>query len=121
MRWNVLYLTLLFSIVLIVGCSNNEEVLENSTDLKDENYSVRKTAWDFLHKKGWNNMSNKDLETAVVTTTIVDNHVELLDQNYEGKEVLSVSFKDKENTVVGTPIILVDIDSNKVVGYIPSE
>lgn len=36
--------------ILIVGCSNNE-VLENSTDLKDENYSVRKIAWDFLHKK----------------------------------------------------------------------
>ncbi|RTQ96578.1 hypothetical protein [Lysinibacillus telephonicus] len=120
MRWNVLYLTLLFSMILIVGCSNNE-VLENSTDLKDENYSVRKIAWDFLHKKGWNDTANKDWETAVVTTIIVDNYVELLDQNYEGKEVLAVSFKDKENTVVGTPIILVDIDSNKVVGYIPSE
>lgn len=120
MRWNILYLTLLFSMILIVGCSNNE-VLENSTDLNNENYSVRKIAWDFLHKKGWNNSANKEWETAVVTTTIIDDHVELLDQNYSKKKVLSVSFKDKGNTVIVTPIILVDIDSNKVVGYIPSE
>jgi hypothetical protein len=41
-----------------------------------------------------------------VKKTIVDNGYELLDDNYEGKEVLSVSFEDKENSVVGTPLIL---------------
>ena len=51
----------------------------------------------------------------------VNNKFELLDSNYEGMEVLSVSFEDKENIVVATPIILIDPDTNKVIGYMRSE
>ena len=40
---------------------------------------------------------------------------------YVGKEVAAVSFQDKENVVNGTPLILVDLDTNAVVGYMPSE
>lgn len=39
---------------------------------------------------------------------VVDNSYELLAGTYEDKEVLIVSFEDKVNVVIGTPLILVD-------------
>ncbi|MGB5946964.1 hypothetical protein [Paenisporosarcina sp.] len=45
----------------------------------------------------------------------------MLDTRYEGNEVAAVSFHDKDNVVVGTPLILVDLETNEVVGYMPSE
>ena len=50
-----------------------------------------------------------------------DDSYELLDETYEGKEVLSVSFEDKKNVVVGTPLILVAPDTNEVIGYMLGE
>ena len=52
---------------------------------------------------------------------IANNSYELLDKTYEGKEILIVSFEDKENVVVGTPLILIDPNLNEVIGYMPGE
>lgn len=120
MKWKLLYLLItVFVMLLVVGCSNNEDV-ENS-EITDEYENVREVAWEFIKEKGWNDTAKEDWESAEVKNVIADNNYELLDNTYEGKELLVVSFTDKENVVVGTPSILVDPENNEVVGYMPGE
>ncbi|MFD1738694.1 hypothetical protein ACFSCX_19425 [Bacillus salitolerans] len=83
--------------------------------------NIRETAWNFLKEKGWSDSAKGEWKSATVTKIIVSEEYELLDKSYDGKEVFSVQFEDKENVVASTPIILVDSDTNKVIGYIPGE
>lgn len=86
------------------------------------NYSkIKEIAWSFLEENGWSNSAKKEWKSGTVTKVIVNKDYKLLDKNYKGKEVFSVSFKDKKNSVTSTPIILVDADTNKVIGYMPGE
>ena len=100
MRKVVLYLALTVFSALLIGCSESQNA-ENQSDTDGYN-EVRKTAWNFVK-------------------VVVDNNYEFLDKNYEGKEALSVSFEDKKNSVVSTPLILIEPDTNKVIGYMTSE
>jgi len=91
-------------------------------DSSEDGYElVRKAAWEFIHKKGWSQSAKGNWQNAKVEIIITDQSYELLDTQYEGKQVASVSFQDKDNVVVGTPLILVDLDSHEVVGYMHSE
>ena len=120
LRKVVLYLVItVFSALLLVGCSENQNT-ENQRET-DGYYEVREAAWNFVKEKGWNNTANENWQSAEVIKVIVDNNFELLDKNYEGMEVLSVSFEDKVNSVVATPLILIEPDTNKVIGYMLSE
>ena len=120
MKMKLLYLAITaFLILLVVGCSNNQDV-GNITDT-DSYENVRKIAWEFIEEKGWNDAAKEGWQSAKVKKMIADNSYELLDKTYEGKEVLIVSFEDKENVVVGTPLILVDPDLNVVIGYMAGE
>ncbi|MBM7661118.1 hypothetical protein JOC85_001890 [Bacillus mesophilus] len=83
--------------------------------------NIGEIAWNFLKEKGWSESAHEELKSATVTKVLVTKEYELLEQNYEGKEVFSVSFEDKENSVVSTSIILVDVATNKVIGYLPGE
>ncbi|QOR64963.1 hypothetical protein IM538_14050 [Cytobacillus suaedae] len=83
--------------------------------------SIKEIAWNFLKEKGWNDRANDEWGKASVTKVLVNDDYELVDKSYEGKEVFSVSFEDKENTVVGTPIVLVDADTDRVIGYMPGD
>ncbi len=103
----------------LVGCSNYQEV-GNITDT-DSYDKVREVAWEFIEEKGWNDTAKEGWKSARVKRIIADNSYELLDKTYERKEVLSVSFEDKENVVVGTPLILVDPILNEVIGYMAGE
>ena len=117
MKLKLLYLAI--TILLLVGCSNNQDV-GNITDT-DSYEKVREVAWEFIEEKGWNDTAKEDWKSAKVKKIIADNSYELLDKTYEGREVLTVSFEDKKNVVAGTPVILVDPDLNKVIGYIAGE
>ncbi|SES44437.1 hypothetical protein [Psychrobacillus sp. OK032] len=121
MKLKFLYLTItVFSIGIIIGCTNKQVIEENTNDT--DNYGdVRAVAWEFINEKGWNDRAKEDWQSAKVKKTIADNSYELLDKTYDGKEVLTVSFEDKNSVVIGTPSILVDPDSNEVIGYMPSE
>ena len=120
MKLKLLYIALtVFFMLLLVGCSNNKDA-GNATD-KDEYGKVREVAWRFVEEKGWSTTAKEGWQSAEVNKTIADNSYELLDKTYEGKEVLSVSFEDQENVVVGPPLILVDPDTNEVIGYMPGE
>ncbi|MBO0587163.1 hypothetical protein [Sporosarcina sp. E16_8] len=120
MKLKFLFLTITALLtLLIVGCSNNQDV-GNITD-SDRYENVRKIAWEFIEEKGWNDTAKEEWESGEVKKVIADNSYELLDKTYEGKEILIVSFEDKENSVVGTPLILVDPDINEVIGYMAGE
>ncbi|WP_226669660.1 hypothetical protein [Metabacillus litoralis] len=91
-------------------------------DIISYNYSkIREIAWNFLEEKGWSDRAKEEWKSAKVSKIIVTKDYELLDKDYKGKEVFSVSFEDKENIIASTPIILVDADTNKVIGYMPGE
>ncbi|WP_342543611.1 hypothetical protein MHH33_08845 [Paenisporosarcina sp. FSL H8-0542] len=118
LRFFSLTLTVL-SILLICGCSTKQdEVNSKGTDSYER---IRKVAWDFIEEKGWGGSAIADWKSADVKKTIADNSYELLDKTYEGKEVLRVSFIDQEDVVVGPPLILVDPETNEVIGYMPGE
>ena len=120
MKLKILYLAITaFLILLLVGCSNNQDV-GNINDT-DSNEKVREVAWAFIEEKGWNDTAKEDWQNAKVQQIIADNSYELLDKTYEGKEILTDSFEDKENVVVGTPLILVDPNLNEVIGYMAGE
>jgi hypothetical protein len=116
MKWGLLFTVLIFSLILIVGCTNNEKM-----KIKDDHHNVRKVAWDFIDEKGWNDRAKGDWGNAIVTKSIVNSSAELIEKNYTDQKVFFVTFHEKENVVVGVPVILVDIQSNKVIGYIPVE
>ena len=105
--------------LLLVGCSNNQDA-GNATN-KDEYGKVREVAWKFVEAKGWTDTSKEDWQSAEVNKAIADNSYELLDKAYEGREILTVSFEDKVNVVVGTPLIRVDSETNEVIGYMAGE
>lgn len=120
MKKLVLFLVVtVFVALLLVGCSDNQNA-ENQSETDGYN-EVREIAWDFVKDKGWNGTAKENWQSAEVKKVVIDNNYELLDKTYEGKEVLSVSFEDKENSVVGTPLILIEPDTSKVIGYMPSE
>lgn len=82
---------------------------------------IREIAWNFLEKRGWSDSAKEEWKSAAVTKIIVNKDYELLDKNYKGNGVFSVLFEDKENIVVSTPIILVNAETNNVIGYMPGE
>ena len=108
-----------FLILLVFGCSNNQDV--GNITKTDSYEKVREVAWDFIEEKGWTDTAKEGWQSAKVEKIIADSSYELLDKTYEGKEILSVSFEDKEYVVAGTPVILVDPDLNKIIGYIAGE
>lgn len=119
MRKMLLYLVMgAFGATLLVGCGNSNA--ENPNAVDDYN-QAREAAWAFLNEKGWNDMAKENWQNAEVTLVVADGDYEFLDSSYEGEAVLAVSFEDQENLVVAPPVILIDDDTNKVVGYLPSE
>ena len=117
MKLKFLYLAI--AVFLLVGCSNSQDV-KNSTDT-DSYEKVREVAWEFIEEKGWNGTAKEGWQSAKVKKVIADSSYELLDKTYEGKEIVIVSFEDKENVVAGTPLILVDPTRNEVIGYMAGE
>lgn len=112
-------ISVLCVLFFIAGCSNNQD---NMNAINKDGYDdARESAWDFVKEKGWDDRAEENWQSANVTKTIADNNSEFLDNDYEEKELLLISFKDKENVVLGTPSILIAPDTNKVIGYMPSE
>ena len=114
-----MYIGLTFiTILLSTACTNQ---VDTGFIYTDEDDVVKEAAWGFIEEKGWSDSINKDWQSAKVEKIMADKKFELFDTTYEGKEVLSVSFSDSVNMVIGTPIILVAPDTNEVIGYMPSE
>lgn len=108
---------------LVTGCVNEEQKIDvqKRVEVEENYFKIRELAWNFLKERGWHSRAKEDWESSTVTKIIVNEKYELLDKSYEGKEVFSVSFKDKEHVVVGTPLVLVDANTNEVIGFMPGE
>jgi len=97
------------------------EYLVSRPEPRSNDEKTREVAWEFLKAKGWDYTSTGEWKNAKVRQTIADTTHELVDESYVGKLVLTVSFEEQGNVVVGTPVVLVDFDTNEVIGYIPGE
>ena len=115
-----IYLALgFFLVILLVGCASSNA--DSQSEVDDYN-KAREAAWIFIDENGWNDTAKKEnWQNAEVTTVIANSDYELLDSSYEGEEALAIVFEEKENAVVAPPKILVDAETSKVVGYMPSE
>lgn len=102
--------------IWITGCNEVEKDTGNEQSYDD----IRKIAWDYLNEQGWSENA-KDSNSAVVKKIVVNDNYELIDSRFEETEAWSVSFVDKDNVLVGTPTILVDPTTNKVIGHMPGE
>jgi hypothetical protein len=97
---------------------------ENITDINDKEneyyQSEIKVAWEFVKDKGWDESAKGDWRGASVeVTNTKDGH--MLDGEPERDKVLMVTFKSQENTIYGVPQIFVDLQDNKVIGFVPTE
>ncbi|MBM7602539.1 hypothetical protein JOC75_000509 [Metabacillus crassostreae] len=110
-------LMIIFFSFIMVGCSMNDN-RQNHNDTNSY-IKVKEVAWHFVKYNGWDDMAKGNWQSAKVTKVIANSNYELLDKTFEGKDGLAVSFEDKENTVVGTPVILIDSMTKKVIGYMP--
>lgn len=118
MSFRTFFLVLIaLSIFIVTGCVNGK----SNTEVEENHSNIREIAWNFLKERGWHESAKEEWESSTVTKTVINEDSVLLDESYEGKEVWSVTFEDKENAVVGTPIVLVDAKTNKVIGYMPGE
>lgn len=120
MEKKFIYLVLgFFLVILLVGCESSSA---NSQSEVDDYNKAREAAWIFIDENGWSDTAKKEnWQNAKVTTVIANSDYELLNSSYEGKEALAIVFEEKENTVIAPPKILVDAETSKVVGYMPSE
>ncbi|HWL23772.1 MAG TPA: hypothetical protein VNR38_08485 [Ureibacillus sp.] len=112
---------LLFAAVILASCSNTPEPNAKVEKTDDEYGEIRAVAWDYLQHNDWHLWAKKDWENAIVEKIIADHRYELLDPTIEGKEVLRVSFEDRDVVIVGTPTILIDPQTKEVVGYMLGE
>ncbi|WP_391117234.1 hypothetical protein [Psychrobacillus sp. L3] len=119
MKLRVLFFATVLSIFFIVGCSSKQEI--GNTNSTDSYENIREIAWNFLVENDWTERAIVNWKTAEVEKIIARNNYAFLDENYDGKDVLAVSFEDKGKFVVGPPVILVDPDTNEVIGYILAE
>ena len=109
-RQIILSVVLLILMLSVIGCGN------------DGYQEVREAARSFLIEKGWyKDVKEESWQNAEVSEVTVSNSYHLLEEGYEGEEVLSVSFEGEEGLVVGVPVVILDPDTNEVVGYMPGE
>lgn len=76
------------------GCSTSSE--QNSVKSKDDFHLIREIAWDYLKERNWDNRANVKWKTAKVTQIIAEDKYLLLNKEYEGRKVFSVSLKIKK-------------------------
>lgn len=100
---------------LTTGCINSE-----SSSQIDYDEAIQ-SAYDFVKEKDWDNAIVGEMENATVEESKAEITAEYTDSSYEDQEVLLVTFEDDPNSTTGTPTILVNPKTLKVVGYILSE
>jgi len=96
---------------MLMACSTNEAAF------KGEFAQEKQAAWAFLADKGWEENAEK---RAAVMVTRNAQHVKWVAPAKAG-EWISVSFNEKEASVIGVPVLFVDPETKKVAGYIQGE
>ncbi|MFL0366183.1 DUF3221 domain-containing protein [Pseudobacillus sp. 179-B 2D1 NHS] len=115
MKTKILVIVLCIPLIFLVACSTDSQISNDvNATTKESNDYAREIAWDFIKEMAWDDLAKEEWQSAKVTKMIADDDHQFLGKsykdNYEGKEVLLVSFE-------GTPSILIDPNTNKVIGY----
>ncbi|MDX5324543.1 MAG: hypothetical protein LPJ96_13095 [Exiguobacterium sp.] len=109
---------MMIAVLLLVGCDEEQRVVNGNEPADDKAIAV---AWAYVTARNWEEPAINAGGSAEVQRVTVDHGYELLDDTYFGSEVLAVSFASEPDSVVGVPTILVEPESDTVVGYMPGE
>ncbi|MGD7046351.1 hypothetical protein [Jeotgalibacillus proteolyticus] len=112
----IVYFILLLS---LIGCSSNNSNQDQDTSEKET--LILQNAYDFAQEQGWSDRIDGDYTQGEIAEVTATKDMELTNEEDIGKEVFTVTFKEKENVAVGIPIIIVNKSDNNVIGYLPSE
>ncbi|MCA1322152.1 hypothetical protein [Bacillus tianshenii] len=107
----------------LIACSSQTEEISKIEEEIAENEGYQpliKVAWEFVKKKGWDELAKGDWRNATVELTDTSTG-HILDGKPHRDEVLMVTFTSKENLVIEIPQIFVDLQEKEVIGYVPSE
>jgi outer membrane biogenesis lipoprotein LolB len=97
---------------LLTGCSiNNSDKNVNGKD-------IRQIVWEQLSQEEQNEIIGnwKDGKIEEIIAEKDSRQFSLKDEELDGKEVYLITFKSKNEAVIGDVQKLVDIESNKIVG-----
>jgi len=110
-KFSLIISSIVFSTIIFSGCGNVNEEQESSLSIAAIVYH---TLSDGEKEELANSKPDGDgkVERKVVTKAIV----QLTDKSYDGKEVYAVTFKVKENNLLGDITVYFDGEARKVIG-----
>ncbi|WP_214761479.1 hypothetical protein [Exiguobacterium sp. s129] len=112
-----LFTALCFTIFMLVGCTQSST---SSAIPPDDEKVIINHAIEYLNNMDWL-PTDEDGKQATIQSITVDNRFELIDSRFEGSRAWLVTFPSDSQRTVETPQVLVESESNEVIGYLPSE
>ncbi|WP_215145173.1 hypothetical protein [Exiguobacterium qingdaonense] len=112
-----LFTLLCFTILMLVGCI--QPSTSPSTQPDDET-AIIKSAVTYLDNRKWL-LSDENGRQATIQSITVDDRYELFDARFEGTRAWLVTFPPDSQRTVEIPQVLVESESNEVIGYLTSE
>lgn len=112
-----LFTALCFAIFMLVGCTQPSSL---SSMPPDDEKAIINSAIEYLNNMEWL-PTDEDGKQATIQSITVDDRYELVDSRFEGTSAWLVTFPSDSQRTVEIPQVLVESESNKVIGYMPSE
>ncbi|WP_290770441.1 MULTISPECIES: hypothetical protein [Exiguobacterium] len=112
-----LFTPLCFTIMMLVGC------IQPSTSpsiQSDDETAIIKSAVTYLNNMDWL-PTDENGRQATIQSIIVDNRYDLVDSRFEGTRAWLVTFPPDSQRTVEIPQVLVEPQSNEVIGHLLSE
>ncbi|VXB29588.1 conserved exported hypothetical protein [Exiguobacterium sp. 8A] len=112
-----LYTPLCFTMLMLVGC------IQPSTSpsmLSDDETAIIKSAVTYLQNKNWL-PTDENGKRATIQSITVDDRYDLVDDRFEGTRAWIVTFPPDSQRTVEIPQVLVESESNDVIGHLLSE
>ncbi|MBR3061536.1 MAG: hypothetical protein IKG65_03770 [Exiguobacterium sp.] len=117
MTFTRLFTPLCFTIMMLVGC------IQPSTSPSmpsDDERAIIKSAVTYLHNKNWL-PTDENGKQATIQSITVDDRYDLVDSRFEGTRAWLVTFPSDSQRTVEIPQVLVESESNDVIGHLLSE
>ncbi|WED56512.1 hypothetical protein OE059_06570 [Exiguobacterium profundum] len=112
-----LFTALCFAIFMLVGCTQTSSL---SSMPPDDEKAIINSAIEYLNNMDWLPI-DEDGKQATIQSITVDDRFELVDSRFEGTQAWIVTFPSDSQRTVEIPQVLVESESNEVIGYLPSE
>lgn len=112
-----LFTALCFAIFMLVGCTQPSSL---SSMPPDDEKVIINHAIEYLNNMDWL-PNDEDGKQATIQSITVDDRYELVDSSFEGTRAWLVTFPSDSQRTIEIPQVLVESESNEVIGYLPSE